>query len=102
MGLPDMATPIAYALSHPARAVRDVAPLDLAAVGALTFSRPEGRLARAVELGFEAIRRGGSAGAVLNGANEAAVFSKSLHHSSTRPSRQIIATFRSGCIHRAP
>ena len=73
MGLPDMTTPIAYALSHPARAPRDVAPLDLAAVGALTFSRPEGRLARAVELGFEAIRLGGAAGAVLNGANEAAV-----------------------------
>ncbi len=73
MGLPDMTTPIAYALSHPARAAREVAPLDLAAVGALTFSRPEGRFARAVELGFEAIRRGGAAGAVLNSANEAAV-----------------------------
>jgi len=73
MGLPDMTTPIAYALNHPARAVRDVAPLDLAEVGTLSFARPEGRFARAVNLGFEAIRRGGAAGAILNSANEAAV-----------------------------
>ena len=73
MGVPDMATPIAYALNYPSRAVRGTAPLDLAEIGSLTFSRPAGRFARAVELGFEAIRLGGSAGAVLNSANEAAV-----------------------------
>jgi len=73
MGLPDMTTPIAYALNHPARALRNVAPLDLAEVGTLSFARPEGRFARAVNLGFEAIRRGGAAGAILNSANEAAV-----------------------------
>ena len=73
MGLPDMTTPIAYALNHPARAPRACEALDLAQIGRLRFSRPDGRFARAVELGFEAIRRGGSAGAVLNGANEAAV-----------------------------
>ncbi|MCE5278964.1 MAG: 1-deoxy-D-xylulose-5-phosphate reductoisomerase [Planctomycetaceae bacterium] len=73
MGRPDMTGPIAYALSHPHRQVRRGAPLDLAAVGTLTFRRVEGRFARAVDLGFEAIRRGGTAGAVLNSANEAAV-----------------------------
>jgi 1-deoxy-D-xylulose-5-phosphate reductoisomerase len=73
MGRPDMSLPIAYALCHPQRASRPQPGLDLAEVGKLSFHRPEGRFARAVELGFEVIRRGGSAGAVLNGANEAAV-----------------------------
>ena len=73
MGRPDMTGPIAYALCHPDRPSRDVEPLDLAAAAALTFRKVEGRFARAVELGYEAIRRGGAAGAVLNGANEAAV-----------------------------
>ena len=73
MGHPDMTVPIAYALCHPDRLPRQEDPLDLAAVGELTFSRPEGRFARAIELGFAAIRRGGTTGAVLNAANEAAV-----------------------------
>ena len=73
MGLPDMTTPIAYALNWPERRGRPVAPLDLAALGQLTFRRLGGRFADAVELGFSAIRRGGLAGAVLNAANEAAV-----------------------------
>lgn len=73
LGRPDMTTPIAYALCHPDRPVRDVETLDLPAMGELTFRRLTGRLARAVELGYEAIRRGGLAGAVLNSANEAAV-----------------------------
>jgi 1-deoxy-D-xylulose-5-phosphate reductoisomerase len=70
---PDMALPISYALSYPRRAARNVPPLDLAALGTLGFRRLEGRFARAVGLGFEVIRRGGPAGAVLSAANEAAV-----------------------------
>jgi len=70
---PDMTTPIAYALCWPDRPQRDAPLLDLPAVGKLTFSPLQGRFARAVNLGYEAIRRGGRAGAVLNGANEAAV-----------------------------
>jgi 1-deoxy-D-xylulose-5-phosphate reductoisomerase len=70
---PDMGMPIAYALSYPSRPARRFEPLDLAAMGKLTFRRLSGRYARAVELGYEVIRRGGLAGAVLNAANEAAV-----------------------------
>ena len=73
MSRPDMAMPIAYALSYPARTARRFEPLDLAAMGKLTFRPVAGRYARAVALGHEAIRRGGLAGAVLNAANEAAV-----------------------------
>jgi 1-deoxy-D-xylulose-5-phosphate reductoisomerase len=70
---PDMKMPIAYALSYPQRPVRDTPSLDLAAMGKLTFRPLNARFRRAVRLGYEAISRGGVAGAVLNGANEAAV-----------------------------
>ncbi|MCJ7543487.1 MAG: 1-deoxy-D-xylulose-5-phosphate reductoisomerase [Phycisphaerae bacterium] len=73
MGRPDMALPIAYALSYPQRLDRATPPLDLPALGKLTFSALDGRLARAVELGYQAITRGGVTGAVLNAANETAV-----------------------------
>ncbi len=73
MGHPDMMLPIAYALGYPDRPARRFEPLDLAAVGELTFRPLTERFARAVNLGFEAIRRGGAAGAVLNSANEMAV-----------------------------
>ena len=73
LGEPSMATPISYALSWPERFERQVAPLDLAAVGRLTFSALTDRFERAVRLGHQAIDRGGLAGAVLNAANEAAV-----------------------------
>ena len=73
MGRPDMSLPIAYALHYPDRASRQAERLDLASLGALTFSLPAPRFRRAVDLGFEVIRRGGAAGAVFSGANEAAV-----------------------------
>jgi len=73
LGEPSMATPIAYALGWPERFERQVAPLDLAAVGRLTFSALTDRFERAVRLGHQAVERGGLAGAVLNAANEAAV-----------------------------
>jgi len=73
MARPDMAMPIAYAMSYPDRPRRPVAPLDLPGLGKLSFAALEGRFARAVALGYQAIRQGGLSGAVLNGANEAAV-----------------------------
>ena len=73
LGLPDMTTPIAYALSHPDRPCRNARPLDLSTLGQLTLAPLRGRFQRAVNLGYEVIRRGGVSGAVLNGANEAAV-----------------------------
>jgi 1-deoxy-D-xylulose-5-phosphate reductoisomerase len=70
---PDMKGPIAYALGHPRRTSRDVAPLDLAAMGELEFRPLSEDNRRAVNLAYEVIRRGRTAGAVLNAANEAAV-----------------------------
>ena len=73
MARPDMTMPIAYAMSYPRRPSRPVPPLDLPSLGKLTFAALEGRFARAVALGYQAIRQGGLSGAVLNAANEAAV-----------------------------
>jgi 1-deoxy-D-xylulose-5-phosphate reductoisomerase len=73
MGYPDMTLPIAYALTYPRRPARTAKSLDLAALGKLAFAPLTERFRRAVELGYQVIRRGGCSGAVLNGANEAAV-----------------------------
>ncbi len=71
---PDMKGPIAFALSYPDRPVeRTTSPIDLAGLGKLEFRPVEGRFLRPVALAYEAIHRGGPAGAILNAANEAAV-----------------------------
>jgi 1-deoxy-D-xylulose-5-phosphate reductoisomerase len=73
MGPPDMRTPIQYALTWPRRLPGNVPALDLATVGRLRFEAPDPRRYPALALGFEVARVGGTSGAVLNAANEAAV-----------------------------
>jgi 1-deoxy-D-xylulose-5-phosphate reductoisomerase len=73
LGYPDMRVPIAYALHHPERAELPVAPLDLAALGALTFEAPDEQTFVCLRLAREAARAGGTAPCVLNAANEVAV-----------------------------
>ncbi len=70
---PDMRTPIALALSHPARMHAPTPPLDLVRLGSLTFEAPDEQRFPALRLAREALERGGSAPAVLNAANEIAV-----------------------------
>ncbi len=70
---PDMKGPIAYALHYPNRPQRETAWLDFSTISKLEFRPVIGRFARALELAYEVIRRGGASGAVLNAANEAAV-----------------------------
>jgi 1-deoxy-D-xylulose-5-phosphate reductoisomerase len=72
LGRPDMRTPIQYALTYPRRLAGSVEPLHLADVGRMTFRRPDPRRYPALALGYEAARAGGTAGAVLNAANEVA------------------------------
>jgi 1-deoxy-D-xylulose-5-phosphate reductoisomerase len=70
---PDMKLPIQYALTWPDR-VEGVAPrLDWTNRFQLDFEPPDLERFPALKLGFEVARRGGSCGAVLNAANEAAV-----------------------------
>ncbi len=73
MGRPDMRVPIQYALTHPSRLRGDVEPIDLAKVGTLSFEEPDPVRFPAVRFGHRVAREGGTSGAVLNGANEAAV-----------------------------
>ena len=73
MGTPDMRTPIAYALAWPARMAAPSEPLDLEAVGTLTFHAPDLDRFPALRLAGEALRAGGSVPTVLNAANEIAV-----------------------------
>jgi 1-deoxy-D-xylulose-5-phosphate reductoisomerase len=73
LGHPDMRVPISYALHYPERADVPMEPLDLAAVGKLTFERPDTDTFPCLGLARDAGREGGSAPCVLNAANEVAV-----------------------------
>lgn len=70
---PDMRVPIQYALSWPARLPAVRKPLNLAALGALTFRAPDSVRFPCLALVREALRRGGLAPAALSLADEAAV-----------------------------
>jgi 1-deoxy-D-xylulose-5-phosphate reductoisomerase len=73
LGPSDMRVPIASCLAWPQRMETPLSPLDLAAIGELTFFQPDEDRFPATRLAREAIRAGGSAPAILNAANEVAV-----------------------------
>ncbi len=73
MAMPDMRLPIQYALNYPARRPGCAARLDLAQVGRLDFHEPDFEAFPALALGYRVARTGGTSGAVLSAANEAAV-----------------------------
>jgi 1-deoxy-D-xylulose-5-phosphate reductoisomerase len=73
LGRTDMALPIQYALTHPQRRQAPVAPLDLAALGQLTFAPPDRSTFPCLDLCYEAARCGGAAPIALNAADELAV-----------------------------
>lgn len=73
MGTPDMRLPIQYALTWPERVVGPATPLDLCSCGPLTFAQPDTETFQCLALALEAAKTGGTEGAILNGANEAAV-----------------------------
>ena len=73
LGPSDMRVPIANVLAWPGRMDTPCAPLDLAALGELTFAVPDEVRFPATKLAREAVEAGGSAPAVLNAANEVAV-----------------------------
>ena len=73
LGLPDMRVPIGYAMSYPERMETGVEAPDLFAMGKLTFEKPDELKFPALRLAREALRAGGAACTVFNGANEEAV-----------------------------
>ena len=73
LGVPDMKTPIAYALSWPERLPLDQPPLDLCDQGNLSFSEPDIERFPCLQLAYDALAMGGTIPAVMNAANEVAV-----------------------------
>ena len=73
LATPDMRDCIQYAVTYPEREPSPVKPLDLAAIGKLTFAKPDRETFPLLDLAGVCLEKGGVAGAVLNGANEGAV-----------------------------
>jgi 1-deoxy-D-xylulose-5-phosphate reductoisomerase len=73
LGVSDMRGPISYALEHPGRLPLDLPPLDLVKLGRLSFETPDAARFPAFTLAYRALEIGGTAPAVLSGADEAAV-----------------------------
>jgi len=70
---PDMRVPIAHALAYPDRIASGVHPLDLGALGQLSFEPPDTGRFPCLGLAYRALRAGGTAPTVLSAANEIAV-----------------------------
>ena len=73
MGVPDMKLPIQYALTYPQRMSGPATALDMLSCPNLTFAKPDPDTFACLGLALRAAKQGGTAGAILNGANEAAV-----------------------------
>jgi 1-deoxy-D-xylulose-5-phosphate reductoisomerase len=73
LGVPDMITPICYALSYPRHIENDLSPLRLDEIGTLSFEKPDTKRFKCLDLALKAAESGGSMPTVLNGANEIAV-----------------------------
>ncbi|PAB61233.1 1-deoxy-D-xylulose-5-phosphate reductoisomerase [Anaeromicrobium sediminis] len=70
MGYPDMRVPIQYALTYPERMENNYEKTDFYKIGQLTFEKADTQTFPCLELAYEALKKGGSYPAVLNGANE--------------------------------
>ncbi|MFP4228491.1 MAG: 1-deoxy-D-xylulose-5-phosphate reductoisomerase [Salinivenus sp.] len=73
LGVPDMKVPIQYALSYPSRWPAPHERLDWSTLGRLDFAPPDPEKFPCLRHAYEALERGGTAPAILNAANEAAV-----------------------------
>ncbi len=73
LGAPDMRTPIQYAITYPRRVPGIARRLNWSEIGRLTFESPDFERFPLLKLGFDAAGAGGTSGAALNAANEAAV-----------------------------
>jgi 1-deoxy-D-xylulose-5-phosphate reductoisomerase len=73
LALPDMRVPIAHCLAYPDRIESGARKLDLAAVGQLTFEKPDLVRFPALQLAMDVLRSGNGLSTILNAANEVAV-----------------------------
>ena len=73
LACPDMKVPIAHCLGYPDRVATVARRLDLAAIGSLTFEKPDLARFPALRVAMLALEQGGAMPTVLNAANEVAV-----------------------------
>ncbi|QDU34168.1 1-deoxy-D-xylulose 5-phosphate reductoisomerase [Poriferisphaera corsica] len=73
LGPPDMKTPIQYALTYPERGLGGSEKMDWRTLSQLTFEGPDVERFGSLKLAYSVIEAGGTAGAIFNAANEAAV-----------------------------
>ncbi len=73
LGTPDMHLPISYALLYPERASRPQERFDFLAHPTLTFAEVDRVKYPALDIAYDCLRRGGTAGCTMNGANDLAV-----------------------------
>lgn len=75
LGMPDMKLPIQYALNFPERVANNYKRYEFKSSQTLSFEEPDVKTFRNLALATEALNKGGNLPAVLNAANEIAVFS---------------------------
>jgi 1-deoxy-D-xylulose-5-phosphate reductoisomerase len=104
---PDMKLPIQYALEFPDRKAGVAERLDWRSRWQLEFEPPDRERFPALELGYRCAKQGGTSGAVLNAANEAAVeafLTGELHFTEIIPAcRSVLESHRfesSPSLHR--
>lgn len=72
LGVPDMRIPIQYAITYPNRVQSPVKELDLTEIATMTFAKPDEKTFKCMAACKKALKAGGNAPAIVNGANEAA------------------------------
>lgn len=73
LGSPDMKLPILYALTGGKRVTADIIKTDLCKLGKLEFEEPDHDRFPCLNLAYQVLKKGGTAPAVLSGADEEAV-----------------------------
>ena len=73
LGIPDMRLPILYALGYPKRIASELPRLDFFKYPEFSFTEPDMKKFRNLELAYSALKAGGNMPCVLNAANEVAV-----------------------------
>lgn len=100
LGAPDMRTPIQHAITFPRRCAGPATRLDLAALSRLEFEPPDVARFPALQLAYDALARGGTGGAILNAANEAAV--EAFLRADGRLAFGRLASLVAGAMERVP
>ncbi|WP_432200717.1 1-deoxy-D-xylulose-5-phosphate reductoisomerase [Erythrobacter sp. W53] len=102
LGPSDMRVPIASCLAYPARMETPMAPLDLAAIGTLSFEAPDEERFPATRLARQAAAAGGAMPATLNAANEVAVEAFLDGQIGFSRISAIVEEIMASCDHAAP